>query len=120
MTPQGIRVDPYPKVLAKGLHYVHHVWYALRVIRPFPTLVPRAHGLDGHRWPLGGRDRVHRDGHDPVRNPDPVLPREAMPAPVAVAPERMTPEERLQAEKAVLPANQARNHVVSPTLPKDD
>jgi hypothetical protein len=55
-----------------------------------------------------------------VRHPDPVLPREAMPAPVVVAPERMTPEERLQAEKAVLPANQARNHVVSPTLPKDD
>ena len=55
-----------------------------------------------------------------VRNPDPVLPREAMPVPVVVAPERMTPEERLQAEKAVLPANQARNHVVSPALPKDD
>jgi hypothetical protein len=55
-----------------------------------------------------------------VRNPDPVLPREAMPAPTVVAPERMTPEERLQAEKAVLPANQARNHVVSPTLPKGD
>jgi len=55
-----------------------------------------------------------------VRHPDPVLPREAMPAPVVVAPERMTPEERLQAEKAALPANQARNHVVSPTLPKDD
>ena len=40
MTPQGIWVDPYPKVLAKGLYYVHHVWYALRFIRPFPTLVP--------------------------------------------------------------------------------
>ncbi len=40
MTPQGIRVDPYPKVLTKGLPYVHHASYALRAIRPFPTLVP--------------------------------------------------------------------------------
>jgi hypothetical protein len=40
MTSRGIRVDPYPITLDEGLHYAHHVWYALRAIRPFPTLVP--------------------------------------------------------------------------------
>lgn len=56
-----------------------------------------------------------------VRNADTVLPREAAPARPAVAdPDRLSPQERLQAEKAVLPAGQARNHVVSPTLPKQD
>ncbi len=55
-----------------------------------------------------------------VRNVDPVLPREAAPARVAVPVEQLSEEERLQAEKAVLPAGVARNHVVSPVLPKDD
>lgn len=55
-----------------------------------------------------------------VRNPDPVLPREAAPAPVVVSPDRLTPDERLQAEKALLPANQGRNHAASSALPKND
>lgn len=54
-----------------------------------------------------------------VRHADTVLPREAAPARVAEPLERLTPEERLQAEKALLPANQGRNHVVSPSLPKE-
>lgn len=55
-----------------------------------------------------------------VRNADTVLPREAVPVSTAVAPDRLTPEERLQAEKALLPANQGRNHAVSSALPKND
>ncbi|TSE34906.1 hypothetical protein [Tepidimonas charontis] len=55
-----------------------------------------------------------------VRNADTVLPREAAPARVAAPLEGLSEAERLQAEKAVLPAGVARNHVVSPTLPKDD
>ncbi|TSE25062.1 hypothetical protein Tsedi_01632 [Tepidimonas sediminis] len=55
-----------------------------------------------------------------VRHADTVLPREAAPARVAEPPDRLGPEERLQAEKALLPAAQARNHVVSPTLPKGE
>lgn len=55
-----------------------------------------------------------------VRNADTVLPREAAPAPTVVAPDRLTPEERLQVEKALLPANQGRNHAVSSALPKND
>ncbi|WP_334165938.1 nitrogen fixation protein FixH [Tepidimonas sp.] len=55
-----------------------------------------------------------------VRNADTVLPREAAPAPAVVAPDRLTPEERLQAEKALLPANQGRNHAVSSALPEKD
>ncbi|WP_334133983.1 nitrogen fixation protein FixH [Tepidimonas sp.] len=55
-----------------------------------------------------------------VRHADPVLPREAAPARVALPQAPLTEAERLQAEKAVLPAGVARNHVVSPALPKDD
>lgn len=55
-----------------------------------------------------------------VRNPDPVLPREAAPPPAVVQAERMTADERLQAEKALLPASQGRNHAASSALPKGD
>ncbi|MGQ9723862.1 MAG: nitrogen fixation protein FixH [Tepidimonas sp.] len=55
-----------------------------------------------------------------ARNPDPVLPREAVPAPMVATPDRLTPEERLQLEKALLPANQGRNHAASSALPKVD
>lgn len=54
-----------------------------------------------------------------VRNADAVLPREAAPARVAQPLDALSAQERLQAEKAVLPAGQARNHVVSPTLPHE-
>lgn len=55
-----------------------------------------------------------------VRYADPVLPKEAAPARVEVPLDRLTPEERLQAEKALLPANQGRNHAVSSALPNQD
>jgi len=55
-----------------------------------------------------------------VRHADVVLPREAAPARVALPQALLTKEERLQAEKAVLPAGVARNHAVSSALPKDD
>ena len=55
-----------------------------------------------------------------VRNADTVLPREAVPASTVVVPDRLTPEEQLQAEKALLPANQGRNHAASSALPKND
>lgn len=50
---------------------------------------------------------------------DPVLDR-SRPAVRAVAAEAdsQTPEGRLAAEKALLPAGQGRNHAVSPELPK--
>lgn len=54
-----------------------------------------------------------------VRHPDPVLPREAAPA-VVTQPGDASPEERLRAEKALLPASQARNHAASSSLPKND
>ena len=54
-----------------------------------------------------------------VRNADTVLPREAAPARVAQPLDALSAQERLQVEKAVLPAGQARNHVVSPTLPRE-
>lgn len=54
-----------------------------------------------------------------VRHADTVLPREAAPARVAEPLDRLTPQERLQAEKALLPANLGRNHVVSPSVPKE-
>lgn len=51
---------------------------------------------------------------DPVlQDRSPQAPRTA-PAPAVT----MTPDERLAAEKALLPAGQGRNHVVSPELPK--
>lgn len=55
-----------------------------------------------------------------VRHADTVLPKEAAPARVAEPRQDLPHEERLQAEKALLPAQQARNHAVSPTLPKGD
>lgn len=54
-----------------------------------------------------------------VRHADSVLPTEAEVARVAEPLDRLPPQERLQAQKALLPANQARNHLVSPTLPQN-
>lgn len=53
-----------------------------------------------------------------VRHADQVLPTEAASIRVAEPLDQMPPQERLQAQKALLPANQARNHLVSPTLPQ--
>lgn len=51
---------------------------------------------------------------DPVlQNRTPPVPRTA---PAAAA--AQTPDERLAADKALLPAGQGRNHAVSPELPK--
>lgn len=55
-----------------------------------------------------------------VTHADPVLDRS--PQAVRVAPaalDKLAPSERTSAELSVMPAGQARNHVVSPTLPKD-
>lgn len=49
-----------------------------------------------------------------VTHVDPVLERKPM-----VPSEKLVPSERAAAERSVMPAGQARNHVVSPTLPKN-
>lgn len=55
-----------------------------------------------------------------VRNADTVLPRESAPTRVVAPSGGLSAEERLAAEKALLPANQGRNHAVSPTLPPNN
>lgn len=56
-----------------------------------------------------------------VTRPDPVLDRQ--PKAAVVIDEdllnKLSPEQRTQLELSVMPAHQARNHVVTPTLPKD-
>ena len=55
-----------------------------------------------------------------VKNPDPVLKSQP---PVKIdhqALDNLTPEQKTALELSVLPANKARNHVVSPSLPKDE
>lgn len=55
-----------------------------------------------------------------VSGADPVLDRSATAVrvnPAAVQP--LTPDERVAAERAMLPAGQGRNHAVTPALPKD-
>jgi len=56
-----------------------------------------------------------------IRNPDPVLqqPKPTLKVESPVQGE-LTPEQRKAAELSVMPAGQARNHVVSPTLPKSE
>jgi uncharacterized protein len=55
-----------------------------------------------------------------IRNPDPVL-RQPKPTVKVESPvQGLTPEQRKAAELSVMPAGQARNHVVSPTLPKSE
>ncbi|NIC43047.1 nitrogen fixation protein FixH [Aquabacterium sp. A08] len=55
-----------------------------------------------------------------VTHADPVLDRSATPVRVTpAAVETLSPEARTAAELSVMPANQARNHAVTPTLPKD-
>jgi hypothetical protein len=53
-----------------------------------------------------------------VRHQDPVLAREPERLEQALPADAVNEEERLQAQKALLPATQGRNHVVSPSLPK--
>ena len=55
-----------------------------------------------------------------VSRPDPVLDRTppAVQLPPSVL-ERLSPEERAAIQRSVLPANQGRNHAVTPELPKD-
>lgn len=56
-----------------------------------------------------------------IRNPDPVLQQPKPTVKVeSMAPGELTPEQRKAAELSVMPAGQARNHVVSPTLPKSE
>lgn len=55
-----------------------------------------------------------------VRHPDPVLQRKPQVQVDEAALQRLSPEERTAAELSVMPAGKARNHVVSPTLPKDE
>ena len=51
---------------------------------------------------------------------DPVLDRKADPVRLdATSLQQMDPKARQAAELSVMPAGQARNHVVTPTLPKD-
>lgn len=56
-----------------------------------------------------------------IRNPDPVLkqPKPTLKVESPVQGE-LTAEQRKAAELSVMPAGQARNHVVSPTLPKSE
>ena len=56
-----------------------------------------------------------------IRNPDPVLqPPKPTVKVEGAALGGLTPEQRKAAELSVMPAGQARNHVVSPTLPKSE
>ena len=56
-----------------------------------------------------------------IRNPDPVL-QQPKPTLKVESPAKgeLSPEQRKAAELSVMPAGQARNHVVSPTLPKSE
>jgi len=55
-----------------------------------------------------------------VSRPDPVLERDKPPATLdAAALKRLSPEERAAYERSLLPANQGRNHAVTPELPKN-
>jgi hypothetical protein len=54
-----------------------------------------------------------------VRHPDPVLNERRASQVDNRDLEKLSPEERKAAELSVMPAGTARNHVVSPTLPKD-
>ncbi len=55
-----------------------------------------------------------------VKNPDPVLKPQPPVKIDAQALDNLTPEQKTALELSVLPANKARNHVVSPSLPKDE
>lgn len=56
-----------------------------------------------------------------ITRPDPVLDRSQPPAVTLDADllEKLTPEQRAALELSVTPAHKARNHVVSPEVPKD-
>ena len=57
-----------------------------------------------------------------VTRSDPVLDRSTPKSAVVVDEEllsKLSPEQRTQLQLSVMPAHQARNHAVTPTLPKD-
>lgn len=58
---------------------------------------------------------VHAMANDPLldRTPPPVI----QPDPAVI--EKLTPEQRAALEMSLAPARKARNHVVSPEVPKD-